>query len=386
VRRALLAAMLWAAAPLGAVAAQAPWAISYFPYPFGNPTTGPMLVARFQVAQQADYFARVPFTGIFSVEAGASTLGSRFARTRFHAPGLVDGWRFLAEAGAERESRFGYYGLGPDAAATPPPPGPEGPPPFPFRVRRARYWIQGEVTRRIIGPLQVAAAAGVEHDRWSALPGTSVFRDQFGAALEQTDLRGRLSLVLDLQDREFVTAKGLLAEAGLIIGRGGEDRNLGVIPQGSYSGWYAHVRGFVSPREGTVVAARAVARQVSPEATLAARFTLPGWERDVVAPGGADSHRSFVRGRWGGRGLGLASLEVRHNLLDVGDYGALTILVFSDAALVTEPGGFDLDLPDFEVGYGGGLALRVLRSALLTFNFAGGPDGFVFSMGNGWAF
>ncbi len=34
----------------------------------------------------------------------------------------------------------------------------------------------------------------------------------------------------------------------------------------------------------------------------------------------------------------------------------------------------------------GGVALRILRSTIFTFNFAGGPDGFNFSVGNGWMF
>jgi hypothetical protein len=32
------------------------------------------------------------------------------------------------------------------------------------------------------------------------------------------------------------------------------------------------------------------------------------------------------------------------------------------------------------------VAVRILRSAVFTLNFAGGPDGFTFSMGNGWSF
>lgn len=354
-----------------------PWAASYFPYLFGNPTTGPMLIARYQYARQADYYDRAPFNGILAAEAGASALGSRFARARLHAPGLADGWRFLAETGAERESRFGFYGLGPDATSTSPPIPPGGTvAPYPFRARRARYWIGGEVTRRLAGALQAAAAAGVEHIHWSALPGSSVFGAQFGGSLEQTDLRGRLSVVLDLRDREFVTSRGFLGEAGLLVGDGGG---------ATYTGWYGHLRGYLSPREGTVVAARIAGREVSSDATLGALFTLPGWERDVVALGGAETHRSFVRGRWAGRGLLIGSLEVRHNLLDVGDYGALTLVAFTDAGRVFDR-GFDLTLSDLQVGYGGGIGLRVLRSAMLVFNFAGGPDGFSFSMGSGWAF
>ena len=41
---------------------------------------------------------------------------------------------------------------------------------------------------------------------------------------------------------------------------------------------------------------------------------------------------------------------------------------------------------DMKVGGGGGVGLRVLRSTIFTFNFAGGPDGFNFEVGSGWMF
>lgn len=374
---------LAAAAPLRAQDGT-PWRASWFPYLVGNPTTGPMVVARYQFAQQADYDARVPFAGLFVAEVGASPQGSRFLAARFRAPLLVPGWRFAGDLSVFRESRFGYYGLGPDAVGDAPPPFDAEP--YPFRVRRTRWIGRAEVTRRLQGPLQVAAMAGVEHARWSALPGFSVFREQFGGALEQTDVHGRLALVVDTRDLEIVPGTGFLGEAGVIAGSGGEARAGDPLAFDSYAGWYAHLRGYVSPRPGTVLAARVAARSVSNDATLGARFDLPAWERDVVALGGAESHRSFVRGRFGGRGLLLGSLEVRHNLIDAGDYGAITVLAFTDAGRVFENTGFELTLSDHQVGYGAGLALRVLRWALLTFNFAGGPDGFTFSLGQGWAF
>ena len=46
----------------------------------------------------------------------------------------------------------------------------------------------------------------------------------------------------------------------------------------------------------------------------------------------------------------------------------------------------ELESNKLHVGGGGGLAIRILRSTVLQFNFAGGPDGFQFSMGTGWAF
>ncbi len=384
--RALLPALLVLLAAAGPLRAQdgTPWRASWFPYLVGNPTTGLLVVARYQYGQQADYDARVPFAGIFTAEAGASAQGSRFLTTRFRAPLLLDGWRLAGDLSVFRESRYGYYGLGPDAVGDAPPPFDLEP--YPFRVRRTRWLGRAEVTRRIQGPVHLAGMVGVEHARWSALPGQSVFRDQFGDALEQTDLHGRLALVVDTRDLEVVPGRGFLGEAGVFAGSGGESRPGDLLTFDSYRGWYAHLRGYVSPRPGTVLAARLAARSVSEDATLAARFDLPAWERDVVTLGGADSHRSFVRGRFGGRALLLGSLEVRHNLLDAGDYGAITVLAFMDAGRVFENTGFELTLSDHQVGYGGGLALRILRWALLTFNFAGGPDGFTFSMGQGWAF
>jgi hypothetical protein len=343
-----------------------------------------MLVARWQIAQQADYDARVPFAGIFTAEAGASALGSRFVTARFRSPLLVDGWRFAGDLSAFRESRFGYYGLGPETVGEASPP--LDAEPYPFRVRRSRYLGRAEITRRLRGPLLLALAGGVERSEWSALPGQSVFRDQFGTSFAQTDVQGRLSLVLDLRDHEVLTTRGFLGETGVLLGSGNQDQD-DVGGDKSYdAGWYAHLRGYVSPRRGTVFAARVAARSVSDEATLSARFDLPAWERDLSALGGAETHRSFVKGRFGGRGLLLGSLEVRHNLLDVGDYGAITLIGFTDAGRVFESSDFKLTLSDYQVGYGGGLSLRVLRWAILVFNFAGGPDGFNFTMGQGFAF
>jgi len=213
-----------------------------------------------------------------------------------------------------------------------------------------------------------------------------VFRDEFGASLEETDLHGRLSLVLDLRDHEVLTTRGFLGEMGVVLGDGGESRDPDFVAPGAYGAWYAHLRGYVSPRRGTVFAARVAARNVSAESPLGARFDLPSWERDISALGGAESHRSFIKGRFGGRGLLLGSLELRHNLIDVGDYGAITVLAFTDAGRVFESDEFKLTLDDYQVGYGGGVALRVLRWAILTFNFAGGPDGFNFTMGQGFSF
>jgi len=381
-----VAAML-AASPAVTLAAQdttsaapvekAPWRTNYFPYLLGNPTTGLMLVAHLDHFRQADYFARVPYDGIISLDGAISAQGSRSLLGRLRAPELVPGWRFAVDAGASRESRFGYFGYLPADAA---------PDDNSDRVHRSRYFARAEVTRRITGPLSVAAMLGVERTSWARLPGATAFATDYGDQLAQTDAGGRVTVVLDVRDREFLVNKGVLAEAGLLFGSGGEHLEDGIVSSGPYSGWYAHVRGYLSPRQGTMVAARLAARSLGNGATLQARNTLPGWEAGVDALGGPYAHRSFTPGRVAGRGLLLGSFEVRHNLLDVGDYGAVTVIGFVDGGRVFENEDFSLTTRDWKVGGGGGVALRVLRSSLLVFNFAGGPAGFTFSMGTGWAF
>ena len=356
---------------------KAPWRTNYFPYLIGNPPTGLMLVAHLDHFRQADYFARVPNDAFVAVDAGISAQGSRFLLGRFRAPLLVSGWRFAVDAGASRESRFGYFGYLPADSV------PEN---NEDRVHRTRYLARAEVTRKISGPLAIAAMVGLERTAWSRLPGSTAFAAEYGDDHVETGGVGRLSLVLDARDREFLTSKGVLAEAGVLLGGGGEHRDGDVVSRGAYGGWYAHLRGYVSPRSGTLVAARLAARSVGETATLQARNTLPGWEGDVDGLGGAHAHRSFLPGRMAGRGLLLGSFEVRHNLLDVGDYGAITVIGFLDGGRVFDADDFRLTTSGWKIGGGGGVALRVLRSSLLVFNFAGGPAGFTFSMGTGWAF
>jgi hypothetical protein len=87
-----------------------------------------------------------------------------------------------------------------------------------------------------------------------------------------------------------------------------------------------------------------------------------------------------------GRHTLFGNLEVRHDLLAFGDLGAITLLGFVDAGRVFETENFKLTTNDLKVGGGGGVALRILRSSIFTFNLAGGPDGFNYSVGSGWMF
>jgi outer membrane protein assembly factor BamA len=353
-----------------------PWRTSYFPYLAGGTNDGPVLAFRVRYWQPAEYEARVTANAALNADAGITSRGGRHVYLQFRAPQLVQGWRFDSKAGAVREVRYGYFGLGNDTEydkdivsdAQP----------FIYRVRRTRYRGSAEVTRQLgRAPFQVAFLGDVESARFTALPGPSVFSTDVPAReLKQTDVSGRLALIYDTRDNEYNTHQGLLLEAGAQAGSGGD----------GYTRLYTILRGYVTVREGTVVAARLGASGMGGTPTLDARYAIPGWEKEVPVLGGQYSHRSLDSGRLAGRHTLFGNLEVRHDLLAFGDLGAITLIGFADAGRVFEGENFRLTTKDLKVGGGGGIGLRILRSTIFTFNFAGGPDGFNFSVGSGWMF
>ncbi len=378
---ALLAALLAGVPQLGAQEepeedSEASWRTSYFPYLSGKANDGPVVSARIRYWQPAEYEARTTYTAALDGATGVSFRGTRYVGARFRAPGLWKDWRLDAFVVAERLARFGYFGLGNDTEHDPDLVGDATP--FLYRVRRIRYVGMVEVTRRIRGPFQVALRGDLGEARFTTLPGPSLFLNDFGEDKDEDDVSGRLALIYDGRDNEFNTTRGFFAEAGVQAANGGEGDG--------YSRIYGIVRGYYPIREGTVLAGRLVASGMGGDPTLNAKFTLPAWNDEIAMLGGESSHRSFDTGRFAGKGALFANFEVRHDVLPFGDLGALTAVAFMDAGRVFEGESFKLTTNDLHVGGGGGLALRILRSTIFTFNFAGGPDGFNFSVGNGWMF
>jgi outer membrane protein assembly factor BamA len=369
--------LLALAAPLGAQANQdnAPWRDSFYPFFPSLGNNFPLIAIHFEERKAADYFARTPYAGLLSIDVGSGFTGARMAVARLQAPLLKDGWRFAATLGATRESRFSYFGLGNDSKNSSD--SVTKSQPHYYEARRARYFGNVEVTRRITGPLYLAVAGGVEYSNLSDLSGPSVFRTQNGTSdISDTDARGRVTLVLDTRDNEFNTTRGVFAQASLTGGTGGD----------GYSRVSADVRAYLPLREGTVVAARVAGSGLSNTAPLNARYEIPIWEGETSVLGGAYSHRGLLFQRLAGRGVLYANAEVRHDLLNLGDLGAFTLLAFVDAGRVFEPEDFKLTTEDLKVGGGGGLAIRLMRFTIWTFNFATGPDGFQFTAGSGWSF
>lgn len=372
----LLAMMLAGPVTRGAAQDQAvPWKDSFYPFFPSLGNNFPLIAMHFEERKAADYFARTPYAGLISLDVGSGFTGARMAVASLRAPLLVPHWRLAAALGTTRETRLGYFGLGNGTGyhnnlVT------KSQPHY-YEARRTRYFGNLELSRQLVGPLFVSAGGGVEHSNLGDLSGASLFRTDIGTAdLTDTDVRGRIGLVLDWRDNEFNTANGVFLQAFYGGGNGG----------GHYSRTTADLRAYVSPREGTVLAARVLGSSMSRSGPLDARFEVPLWESETSVLGGAASHRGLAFQRLAGRGVLVASAEVRHDLLNLGDFGAFTLFGFFDAGRVFEQESFKLTTKDMKTGGGGGLAIRILRFTIWTFNFGTGPDGFQFSAGSGWAF
>ncbi len=352
-----------------------PWKDSFYPYFPSLGNNFPLIAIHFEERKAADYFARTPYAGLISLDLGTGFTGARMAVARLHTPLLVPHWRLAASLGTTRESRLGYYGLGNttefnENLVT------ESQPHY-YEARRTRYFGNLELSRQLVGPLFLSAAGGIEHSNFGDLSGPSLFRTDFGTAdLTADDVRGRIGLVLDWRDNEFNTANGIFLQASYGGGTGGDH----------YSRTSADVRAYLSPREGTVLAARVLGSSMSSSASLSTRFEVPLWENETSVLGGTTSHRGLAFQRLAGRGVLVASAEVRYDLLNLGDFGAFTLLGFFDAGRVFEEESFELTTRDMKAGGGGGLAIRIMRMTIWTFNFGTGPDGFQFSAGTGWAY
>ncbi|HEU4699097.1 MAG TPA: BamA/TamA family outer membrane protein [Gemmatimonadales bacterium] len=352
------------------------WRLSYFPYVTGGGGQGVMLAGRVRLWQPAEFADRVTSRGALSLDAGANLESSRFASVRFDAPLLKRGWRATATLEANRQGRFGFYGLG-NATVFDEALENDAQPDF-YRVARTRYAARAEVTRRIRGPLHAALLVGVERALFDALQeeGPTLFAGAVGATARETNGFARFALVLDARNNEYNPTRGLLAEAGIETGSGGDGYHRG----------YASLTGYLPLAEATLVAARLAGSAMGGTPGLEERFTLPTWEDPLTVYGGIHTNRAYVAGRFLGRHTLFGNLEVRHDVFSIGDLGFVSVLGFVEAGRVFEDEGFRLTTHGLHAGYGGGLALRLLRSTVFTLNVAHGSDDWKVTAGSGWAF
>jgi len=378
-RRTLLATLLLASP--AALSAQdeeyrEPWRDSFYPIVRYSGNDGTSIGLRYswfkRAPFEAPYFQAAAITG----DIAYSVSGSYGASVRFKAPGLRRNWRFDAGLGAIKQARYEFYGVG--EATTYDPDSVTDASSYYYRVRRAQYQVRGEASRRITGRLWLTGMALYKHTAFTDLPGGSVFTDEFGSEKLETDAIGRIGLAYDTRDNDYDTHRGVLLEAGLLRGTFG----------GGYGRWVAEARGWLpfGIWESTWISARVLAAaRTDGELPLDAKLYVPTWEGQARVLGGAESHRGFLDQRFVGRDLLVGNLAVQHDLVNGGIFAA-GVLAFMDAGRVFEESDFKLTTEGMKVGGGGGLYLRLLQTGIYTFNFATGPDGFVFTLGNNWMF
>ena len=356
-----------------------PWLLSYFPYLSGSANDGPAIAGRARYWQPSVSEDRVTARLAVTLDAGFTFRGSRFAILSLDVPHVARDWRVSALVQANRESRFGYYGLGnatPDDESLA-----DSTQPYLYRSRRTRYEGRVELTRRLAGPLSAALAGDVTAARFSALDGPSRFAADFGSTLRQTDVSARLALVVDTRDNEFNTQRGVLLEGGAQLGGGG-----GGPAGGGYHRLYAILRGYYPVTPRTVVAARLAGSGLGGSAPLNALFSIPAWEQPIDVLGGSDSHRGLRTGRLVGTGVLFGNFEVRQELVAIGGLGALSVIAFVDAGRVFQGENFRVTTSGLAVAGGGGVAVRALQSTIIGITAAQGPDGLRINVRTGWMF
>lgn len=351
-----------------------PWRLSYFPYLTGLSNDGPLLAVRVRYWKPAAYEDLVTTKAALELNAGIGFRGTRFAVATATVPRLGKGWRAHGLLAAVREARFGFYGLGnatvKDDALT-------VDNKLYYRVQRTTYRLNAEITRQLIGPLHAALRGELVDAHYRAPDDqASLFGQTFGPENSNQDASARVALVFDTRDNEYNTQRGLLLEFGGQVAAGG----------GNYERLYGIARGWITPREGTTLAARVAGSEIYGDPTLDARFIIPGWERPVLVLGGNFSHRSLDLPRFAGEGVLFGNLELRQEVFGFGDLGALGLIGFVDAGRVFEGEEFRLTFSGVKWGGGAGIVIRVLRSTIFTFTVGRGPDGTNIDLNSRWLF
>lgn len=331
-----------------------PWRLSYFPYVTASPNDGVMAMGRAVLFRQSRWDDRVSVRDQVAVEGGYSTKDSWLLRARGDFPRLADGWRVQAIAQAEGNS--GYFAD------------------YELVKHATRQLVAAEITRNVQGPLSIAVRGELSHLAIDYLV--------VGAASgTETDVRGRIALVLDLRDREYDTRRGALLQAGVLLGSA----------DNGYHGGYGLASGWVALSPTTRATARVGARLLSEYSghPIDAGRLVPGWEDEFIAGGGPESNRALREGAKTDQRMLLASAEIRHDVFTFPG-GAVGVIAFVDGSRVynsftipNAPTGGLFD--NWTFGPGGGVALRLLRNAVLTATIARADGATRIYVSSGWS-
>jgi hypothetical protein len=317
-----------------------PWRLSYFPYVTASPNDGLMPMARVVWFQASRWDARTSIDRQVAVEGGYSTKDAWLVRVQGDFPRMASGWRLQAIGEA---ARLPNYIVGSAVA------------------NRATRELAGvDITRTLSRHWLLALRGEAMHVEIPVVDG-----NPGGAIIKETDIRDRLAVIDDHRNREYDTRSGYLFQAGVLGGSAGT----------GYGGMYLTAGIWIPVNDKTRALIRGGFRFFE-ETTIDAARIIPAWENEFVAGGGPESNRALPIGTGASRRVEFASVELRRDLF-VFAGGAVAALAFVDQSRV---GGGDPAMPIASylgvsstnsptgntVGVGGGIAIRLLRNAVLT--------------------
>lgn len=356
--RSLFLLLLAPASSLMAQDSELPWRLSRFPWVSLSPGDGPMLHYRVIAFQQAEDSSRVSLRASWSADAAYSTRGSAALGLRGELPRLAQGWRITTTgewehrphfAGEQRDQQLDRGQLGVDLS----------------RSLNRHLWLSLRGQYQHFS-LNLGCYAARFDLYYLTLPACRERGDGEGwAEIRENDLQGRVALVLDLRDREYLPRQGTLLQAGWYRGSAGE----------GYSGIYSLAEGWISPSAGLRLSARAGLRDFkgprpAERPAVGYRYQLPAWETPLPLLGG-ETQRGLAMGERVSDKMQLASVEAEQEVFSrMGGLGRLSLLAFVNGVRSGQQGQYA-----WSWSGGGGLRLGLMRATSLTLTAASHPGG-----------
>ena len=357
------------------------WVDHLFPYPYYSSIDGFWFGGHYDWSSPMGFSDRPePNFARISLDAGASTQGSRSVVLDAQAPAHWDGWRLGLTLSIARANRLGYYGQGNETlhdedsitAARP----------YFYRVSRTLRSARLTVQRRALPgvPLRVLVGGTLERTTFRELPGESWFqRDRAAGVIRPdevpfNDQVARVGLVLDWRDLEADPHRGVFVEG--LIGRGR-----------GYSRTTAGLRAYVHPMERLVLAARVGGERMTGRPPIAAQLTMESSEGPFVAVGGFRSLRGYHDGRFVGPGKLIGGIEARYGVMWAPRVFEVKLAAFYDAGRVFGPGEeLRLTTKGLHSSAGGSLAFVVMRNTVVVLSGGKGSEGAEVAFSTSWSY
>jgi hypothetical protein len=350
-----------------------PWILRWLLYPAYNSLEGISGNGVLAYRKPPDV-GPIPATAGIELTGRLSKSGTRGAQLVFDYPGLWDGWRLLALAGAERAVRAPYYGMGNDSERNDSLEEANGPVHY-NRFALLRTTALLTVQRRVAGPLRLLLGAQWRHYRAWPLPGVQTkLGDDLAAGIpldtgRADGFEARAGLLFDTRDEEASPSSGVFLEA--LAGRGLSG------PGGlEYTRLGLSAREFIALGEFTVLGLRqAVELSSGPIPFYVSYERITSW-RPEDGFGGATSLRAHLPGRFLAPNRAFASVDLRYKKIDVPlprSPFRVWLLAFADAGRLWGDGESPT-LRGLHVDGGVGFRLQFSKGTLFGMDFGTSND------------